>query len=219
MKNASFSAFLLKWKRKSDAFSLETLCIWGLSAHWGETYSINEFLCMAWNTCIAAHVCYKPGVCCLLIRVQNTNNTRHETFSLQHIHLSDWCRVWPVTAPQTEHHNSYRRGEPNSDTYGRLLEMSHSAQWGWNTIPLLWWQLAAASSCARTHTCAHTSPSHTNNCHSMSAGMKSMRPHDCCDMKSWRSTDEWWGLICVRWTLKAAPLTGDREHVRVSNWR
>lgn len=35
-----------------------------------------------------------------------------------------------------------------SDKRGHLLEMSHSAQWGWNTMPLSWQHTASAA-----HTC------------------------------------------------------------------
>lgn len=66
--------------------------------------------------------------------------------------MADWRRAWPVTAPQMG--SSYTRSKAISDTCGHLLEMSHSAQWGWNTMLLLLsWQHTAstAHACNASH--------------------------------------------------------------------
>lgn len=61
------------------------------------------------------------------------------------LHLADWCRAWPVTAPQER--------EPLVTHVDAPMEMSHSAQWGWNTM-LLPWQHAASAA----HKCVRPPP-------------------------------------------------------------
>lgn len=92
---------------------------------------------------MVAHIYCKLGVGWLWEHKEHLRGVTASVLWVHRLHLADWYTVWPVSVL-----------EEKKNTRGRLLEMSRSAQWGWNAVLLPWEKHTLHVSLARVKLCA-----------------------------------------------------------------